>query len=292
MPGKSGIEGLKELRKIDLDVSVIMLTAFGTLETAQQAIRLGANEYLNKPFSTKEMDQVLLRYTERTRLMRSRLRASRELKELNTQLAENIAQSQKEMVLDKFSSEFIHDLRNPLSIVMGYIQLLSEELEQCQAKLGGQYKEASDYLEIIKKNVDNCQELIQAWKSIGKGYKCRLETISVSSFIKDVVVATEPLAAKDRVDLEHQIPTKDMNILANRTQLLRVIHNLIENALQAVSRCKEKRVCVRCWRSNGNVKIYVEDTGAGIKSTTLFKVFEPYYTTKKKQRGRVGFIYC
>src|SRR6056297_360381 len=49
MPRKSGIEGLQEIRAIDPHVSIIMLTGFGSLETAQEAIRHGATDYLKKP---------------------------------------------------------------------------------------------------------------------------------------------------------------------------------------------------------------------------------------------------
>ena len=55
MPGKSGIEGLREVRAIDPLVSVVMLTGYGSLETAQQALRLGATDYLNKPFDAHEL---------------------------------------------------------------------------------------------------------------------------------------------------------------------------------------------------------------------------------------------
>ena len=50
MYGMSGVEVLKELKEIDPSIEVVMLTAYETLETARQALRLGAREYLNKPF--------------------------------------------------------------------------------------------------------------------------------------------------------------------------------------------------------------------------------------------------
>jgi len=68
MPGKTGIDGLREIRKVDEHVSVVMLTGYATLETAQQALRLGANDYLNKPFDTNEMMSVVSRYIQRTRI--------------------------------------------------------------------------------------------------------------------------------------------------------------------------------------------------------------------------------
>ncbi len=57
MPGMSGIEGLRQIREIDPNLSVIMLTGFGALDTAKEALRLGANDYISKPFDAHEMQR-------------------------------------------------------------------------------------------------------------------------------------------------------------------------------------------------------------------------------------------
>jgi two-component system response regulator AtoC len=61
MPGKDGIEFLRELRKIDAEVPVIMLTAYGTVETAVEAMKLGAVDYLQKPFDVDALEMVIRR---------------------------------------------------------------------------------------------------------------------------------------------------------------------------------------------------------------------------------------
>src|SRR5438309_8888173 len=94
MPGISGIEGLRKIREIDPDVSVIMLTGFGALETAKEALRLGANDYISKPFDAREMRDVIARNVERTRVHRSSERAADELKELNHRLLQEVAQKE------------------------------------------------------------------------------------------------------------------------------------------------------------------------------------------------------
>src|SRR6266576_4053348 len=61
MPGMTGIDGLRKIREIDPHLSVIMLTGFGALDTAKEALRLGANDYISKPFDAHEMQQVINR---------------------------------------------------------------------------------------------------------------------------------------------------------------------------------------------------------------------------------------
>src|SRR6266566_8293508 len=95
MPGTNGIDGLRKIREIDPHLSVIMLTGFGALETAQEALRLGANDYINKPFDAREMREVIGRNVERTRLHRTGVNAAEEIKELNNRLLKELAQKER-----------------------------------------------------------------------------------------------------------------------------------------------------------------------------------------------------
>src|SRR5205085_3388910 len=128
MPGASGIDGLRRIREIDPHVAVIMLTGFGALETAQEALRLGANDYINKPFDAREMREVIGRNVERTRIHRTGENAAAEIKELNNRLLKELAQKERLASLGQASAEFVHDLGNPLTIVWGYVQLLAKKL--------------------------------------------------------------------------------------------------------------------------------------------------------------------
>ncbi len=132
MPGVTGIEGLRRIRQIDPHLSVIMLTGFGALETAKEALRLGANDYISKPFDAREMREVISRNVERTRLQRTSESAASEIKELNNRLLQELAQKERLASLGQASAEFVHDIGNPLTIVWGYVQLLAKKLEESE----------------------------------------------------------------------------------------------------------------------------------------------------------------
>src|SRR3989449_6813208 len=134
MPGMTGIDGLRKIREIDPHLSVIMLTGFGALETAKEALRLGANDYISKPFDAGEMRQVIGRNVERTRVQRASDTAAAEIKELNNRLLKELAQKERLASLGQASAEFVHDLGNPLTIVWGYVQLLAKKLEQSEKR--------------------------------------------------------------------------------------------------------------------------------------------------------------
>src|SRR6201990_2201672 len=187
MPGASGIEGLRRIREIDPHVAVIMLTGFGALETAQEALRLGANDYINKPFDAREMREVIGRNVERTRIQRTGMNASEEIKELNNRLLKELAQKERLASLGQASAEFVHDLGNPLTIVWGYVQLLAKKLEQ--AENGGAVENSASIkeLNIIEQNVRMCRDLLTMWQSYGSVEAAPHKEISVSGIVREVV---------------------------------------------------------------------------------------------------------
>src|ERR1700710_2801486 len=136
MPGTNGIDGLRRIREIDPHVAVIMLTGFGALETAKEALRLGANDYISKPFDATEMRDIIGRNVERTRVHRASENASSEIKELTGRLLKELAQKERLASLGQASAEFVHDLGNPLTIVWGYVQLLAKKLAQAEKENG------------------------------------------------------------------------------------------------------------------------------------------------------------
>src|SRR3954465_15223854 len=165
MPGMTGIEGLRKIREIDPHLSVIMLTGFGALETAKEAVRLGANDYISKPFDAGEMREVIGRNVERTRVQRASENASGEIKELNARLLKQLAQKERLASLGQASAEFVHDLGNPLTIVWGYVQLLAKKLERQDNASGAEKSATTKELDIIEQNVRLCRELLTMWQS-------------------------------------------------------------------------------------------------------------------------------
>src|ERR1700738_1849517 len=111
MPGMTGIEALRKIREIDPHLSVIMLPGFGALETAKEALRLGANDYIAKPFDAHEMQQIINRNVERTRVQRATENTASEIKELNSRLLKELAQKERLASLREASPEVVPHLR-------------------------------------------------------------------------------------------------------------------------------------------------------------------------------------
>jgi signal transduction histidine kinase len=285
MPGTNGIDGLRKIREIDTHLSVIMLTGFGALETAQEALRLGANDYINKPFDATKMREVISRNIERTRAHRKSLEAAEEIKELNQRLMGELAQKERLASLGQASAEFVHDLSNPLTIVWGYVQILAKKLEQSNYGNGnGEAISSSKELNIIEQNVRLCRDLLTMWQSYGSTRGSKPNPISVSEILREVVKSSGGMAVENGVELNCNICDDQCTVLGEPTQLTRAIQNVIMNAIQASAE-KKGSVAVSCMEKDFYADIRVEDTGYGIPAEQMSRIFDPYFTTKQGKSG-------
>jgi len=286
MPGCNGIEGLKRIRTIDSNVSVVMLTGYCSLDTAQQALRLGANDYLNKPFDTDDMRRLVHRYTQRSRFERRRNRMLSELEDVNARLLRDLAHREQMASIGESSTEFAHDLRNPLMIVSGYVELLSKKLKQRDDLASGNPEDIQEYLDIIGSSIERCCDLAQMWQKLGRTDMMKCAPVSLGQVIEDLMLSAEPLAASEKVELTYEVETRGVRINACRPQLVRALHNLVANAVQAVAPGSGRvDVHVVCDEQAQEAKIAVEDNGTGMTEAVLQRLFDPYFTTKPEGEG-------
>jgi len=284
MPGKSGIDGLREIREIDSEVSIVMLTGFGALETAQEALRLGANDYLKKPFDATEMQEAARKHVRATRFRRRKVAASLELQELNRRLVDEMGEKSRMASLGQASAEFVHDLRNPLSIVLGYVSLLAGQLAKAKDTVTDQATDTYSYLEIIEKNVRRCHELAQMWKSLGKKDPARMKPIRISDTLHDIIRGAETVARERNAVIEENIQANGCTVMADDIQIFRAVSNLVVNAIHALPE-KGGRVLVSCTREADSVEVAVEDNGCGIPPEKLTTIFHPYFSSKEIDDG-------
>ena len=289
MPDMNGIDGLSEIRKLDSEVSVLMLTGFGALETAQEAIRRGANDYLRKPFDTKEIVEVIRRHVQRTRFQRRRRHTLEELQKINQDLLEEIARKDHMAQMGQKSAEFVHDLRNPLTAVLGYVGLLGDELRQSKERLGDHWNDTADFLESIEKNLTHCRELSEMWQQLGRKDSQNVKALAVSELVHEAVEVARLAARNRKVQVDLECDIGPCYILAEQIQIMRALGNLLSNALDAVP-AETGWIKVRCARTGKQVEIRIQDNGSGISPENLQRIFEPYFTTKGKAGTGLGLF--
>ncbi len=281
MPGKTGIQGLKAIRKIDPQVSIIMLTGFGSLETAQEAIRHGANDYLKKPFDTDEIRETVAKYIQRTKIHRKQIETSERLESLTSQLQEQLDAKEQLASLGEQSSEFVHDLNNPLSVINGYVQILIQDIKD--KKSGG--KEVNvNYLEQIEQSVSRCRDMLTLWHERSRRADSSVKKVALGALVSEVAGNAQTLAGEKNAQVLLNCGSDNCLIEGDNVQIFRAIQNIVGNALEALP--EAGGVINIGWHVDGSrALVEVEDNGGGFPATKIADLQTKYYTTKGEAGG-------
>jgi signal transduction histidine kinase len=281
MPEMDGIRALEEIRKIDAHVSVIMLTGYGTLLTAQQAMVAGANQYLRKPPDIPELIEAVRRQTQATRLRRAQAALAREALESNAALKREIEQSEPQIWQARASVELVHDLNNPLTVVIGYASLLAEEARVLAQRDPELAKKMIEYSAMVEKAAEYCHHLSENWRMASKQVPefSRVDLVHVVDEVRQVIffgnVAIQVVGLSEAW------------VRGAKFELMRVFQNLFKNSLEAGA----TRVAVTFGEQAAQIEMTIADNGAGMDAERLKRALHGGYTSKSNGTG-LGLSIC
>lgn len=251
MPGLPGIKVLEQMKQHDPDIEAIVITGYGSLDTAVQGIRLGAFDYIDKPFDVNHILALVKRALERRY-------AKLRLKELKSNFLANVS----------------HELRTPLSVVVGFVYLLLNQV------IGKLTDEQQKVLEKVYRNSGELLDLIDnvLWMtSLNAGdFLLGKDEFDVVRLINESVKTYETILREKEVQLSLQLPADEIRMISDRSKVERIFKNLFNNAVKFTPR---GQVTIRVQRSADGKSIDLEiiDTGIGMDQDQIEAMFEPFH---------------
>jgi signal transduction histidine kinase len=251
MPGFSGINVLEKVKQYDPDIEAIIITGYGSLDTAIEGLRLGAFDYISKPFDVNHILALVRRGLDR-RTAKARLR----------------------QVKSDFLSNVSHELRTPLSVVVGFVYLL---LNQVIGKLS---EEQQKVLETVYRNSEELLELIDnvLWMtSLNAGdTSATIEKFDAREIVNETAKRYEKTIRDKGLKLNVQLADSDISIVSDRAKVERVFQNVFNNAVKFTSE-GEVTVKAQLTVDRKSVEFEITDTGTGIEESKIDSIFEPFH---------------
>jgi len=281
MPGMDGIRALDELRKIDPIVSVIMLTGYGTLLTAQQAMIGGANQYLRKPPDVDELLEAVRRQTQVTRLRRHQAQVAQNARELSAALKQEIETNEPHIWQGRASVELVHDLNNPLTVVIGYATLLADEARGLAAHDPEGSKKLVEYSSIVEKAAEYCHHLSENWRLSSRKTKefARLDLVQVARDVRHVIFFG---------NLAIQIAgLEQAQVLGSKFELMRIFQNVFKNSIEAGA----TSVVATFALQGKTIEVSIVDNGGGMDEESIRRAMHGGFTSKATGTG-LGLNIC
>jgi signal transduction histidine kinase len=297
LPRISGVELLQAIRKESPRVMVIMMTGQPAVETAAAAVRAGAFDYLCKPVPKDAILRCVGNAAkfkavedERIRLAEENRRYQQDLERQHQQLRDNYARLRElETLRDSLTHMIIHDLRAPLAIALGYLDLIKDRAVK---KLDS---EEMGFLDTILMNICRLNDMIGSLLDIS-----RLETgnmplnrrpCDVAALARSVMESFDSLVGERQLDLKSL--SKSLMASCDEELTRRVLGNLLQNALKFTP--KDGIIRVSAARQGDMVRLEVADNGPGIAPEHHGKIFEKFgYVTKPVHQYSpgLGLTFC
>ncbi|MDJ0570579.1 MAG: ATP-binding protein [Pleurocapsa sp. MO_192.B19] len=288
LPDIDGLHLIAEIKALNLNLPLVVLTGQGDEELAVEIMKAGAADYLAKskiePNNLAKAISSAIRIHQAEQavaLANQRLRASNELlvlknKELEKQQQQiklqNIQLQESYNLKSEFLATMSHELRTPMNAIMGFSQLL---LRQYPDPLSSQQQ---NLVQRIFNNSKNLLDMINEMLDFSKIEAGKLEVNSQQFDLQYLVSLTieelRSLALQKQLALTTEIFLSDRPIIQDSNLLKRALINLLSNALKFTN---EGEVKVKVWElSLRQIAIAVSDTGIGIKPENMDKIFQAF----------------
>ncbi len=191
-----------------------------------------------------------------------------------------LVMAQRMELMGVIAAGAVHDLRNLLSIIIGYSKLaveLEDEMEE---------EEKSEALEIIKDTATTAIQLVQQILSFARQRYNHAEAVDLDEQVKDILGIIK-VNLPSKIAIHWEPPKDEIWLYMNPVQFKQVVMNLSINAIQAMEELDEKgEITILLAKDQLNqVILEVSDTGPGIPAENLGKIFDPLFTTKDPGKG-------
>lgn len=299
-PAFMTISSLKDLRCLDANEHCLHFTGYSR------------GEFIGKTFtelniySSKSIDEVVQKVLEQGKCSNYEIHFRMKSGELRTGLLSaetfyldgeqivlsvvnditDIKQMEKEMarldrlnIVGEMAATIAHEIRNPLTTVKGFLQLLMEKDRYAQDKM---------YLELMIEELERTNSIITEFLSLAKNKAVEFKKTCLNSILNSIIPLIEAEAQKDNkkicLDLGN-IP----NLLLDKKEIHQIILNLTRNGLEAMP--PDSCLFLTTYKDGDEVVLAVNDQGKGIEPDVLEKMGTPFFTTKDNGTG-LGLAVC
>ncbi len=194
-------------------------------------------------------------------------------------LQERVRRSERLASLGRLAAGVAHEIRNPLSSIRGFAQFFMHRLK-------GQEKE-EEYASIMVREVDRLNRVITELLDFARPREPHREAHSLEQILGHTLKLLEPEMAKKQIAIERVYEDGLPPVRVDRDRLSQAFLNLLLNSLESMEDGGKIRIGLKRERGGGqeSLKVTISDTGRGIPREDLGKVFEPFFSTKRKGTG-------
>jgi len=270
MPDMDGLQLVAEIARSKPEILTVLMTGHGTIDSALEAMKRGASDYLTKPLNLEEMFVRLQKVLEeKQRFVKLRDFAA-QLEKANQDLKR----------IDEMKSEFVsiasHELRTPLASIKNAVQLI------LQGKTGEINENQKKFLSMADRNISRLTNILNSLLDLSRiesgKIDMKIEELDPKALIEFILSSLKPQADGKSAQLKIEIGKKLPSVYGDREKVEQILTNLVGNAIKFTPEGGEISVSVQPSPRGGNkLAISVRDSGIGISEDQQEKIFEKFH---------------
>jgi signal transduction histidine kinase len=189
---------------------------------------------------------------------------------------EQLIQSQKMEDLGRLAGGVAHEINTPLTIILGYSQLLMDDIKD---------EEQLDNLKIIEKQTKVCRKIVADLLGFSRRSQSVREDIDINKSMREVIELVEHGFFLSHISTIHSLDEAIPPLTGDKERLKQVWLNLLNNGADAIGQDGVIYVQSRLAANGQGFEVSVADTGSGVATVNLNKIFDPFFTTKQVGKG-------
>ncbi len=187
----------------------------------------------------------------------------------NLLIRNHLVKSKKLEVVEQMGAAISHEIRNPLTSAIGFVQLMEDDSLEKETR--------AQYLAILKEELESAERVIQDYLTFSKPELESLEKLNVNEELSNVLKLLYPLANRNSVEFTSNFSAVGL-IEGNRQKFLQCFINVMKNAIESMP--SGGVLSIKTESTTQNITIIIQDTGMGMTKEQVSRLGEPYYTTK------------
>jgi PAS domain S-box-containing protein len=195
--------------------------------------------------------------------------------------AEVILKTEKMSVIGELAASIAHEIRNPLTSIKGFVQILQEDEHMMHS---------GEHLRVMSEEIDRINEVVGELLLIAKPQMQTVLSVDLKAVIEDVMTLMKSSAVQNNISLMLNHEADTFKVSGNKNHLKQVFINLIKNAIESMPDGGTVQTAIER-SADGSIRISISDEGIGLSQERMEKLGEPFYTTKDKGTG-LGLTVC
>lgn len=187
------------------------------------------------------------------------------------QLEMTLCRVEKLLLSAQLSANIVHEIKNPLTSIKGFLQLIQAGVEHRE-----------EYFQVLINEIDKIESLTYELLQMANPNKDKKQSISVEKLLNDVIFLMKTQATMKMMTFDI-VGDLDVSIYCNPNEMKQVLINLILNGADAMDR--KGTITIKVENEGDSVKIEVIDKGHGMSEETMSRIFDAFYTTKENGTG-------